>query len=57
MYRSINQLSQARAMKKNAILAFALFLIILTLLVVSTKNTTDNSDIAQEQQEVIIRLP
>lgn len=57
MYRSINQLSQARAMKKNAILAFALFLIILTILVASTKPSADTSDLAQEQQEVIIRLP
>ncbi len=56
MYRSINQLSQARVMKKNAILAFALFLIILTLLVLSTKSTTNTTDVAQEH-EVIIKLP
>jgi len=50
MYRSINQLSQAKVMKKNAILAFALFLVLMTFLILSTKPSQGSSNQAQHDQ-------
>ncbi len=55
MYRSINQLSKAKTMKKNAVLAFALFLILLTYLVLSTKPTS--TVVSNQENEVVIKLP
>jgi len=56
MYRSINQLSLAKAKKKNVILTFTLFLILITYLVLSTKPAINNTDLASES-ETMIKLP
>lgn len=56
MYRSINQLTLAKAKKKNVILTFALFLILITYLVLSTKPAISSNDVAQES-ELTLRLP
>ena len=46
MYRSMYQLSQAKVMKKNAILGFILFLVILSFLLLSTKQIPSRNNIA-----------
>ncbi len=46
MHRSLYQLSQAKVMKKNAILAFILFLVTLSFLIISTKRINVDKSMA-----------